>query len=119
DAERDPRPGGIHRRDKARRLGQHRRGRTARLLEDVLAFEIGAGEKMRLCRGRRELVALDREAKDGDARGGGSGHGFHKWLSLRAQRSNLAPAALCLRDCFVATLLATTVFAYRRNGWSM
>ena len=67
DADRLPRPGRVHRRDKARRLGQHRRGRAARLGEDGVALEIGAGEKMRLDRRRRELVALDREAEDGDA----------------------------------------------------
>ena len=67
DADRLPRPGRVHRRDKARRLGQHRRGRAARLADDGVAFEIGAGEEMRLRRRRRELVALDREAEEGDA----------------------------------------------------
>jgi len=49
--------------------------RAARFGHDVVAFEIGAGEKMRLRRRRREFVALDREAEDGDARVCGLGHG--------------------------------------------
>ena len=111
DADRLPRPGRIHRRDKAGGLREHRRGRRARLRYEVVALEIGVGEEMRLRRRRREFVALDREAEDGDARGGGSGHGCHKWLSLRAKRRNLAPAALCPRDCFVAALLAMTALS--------
>ena len=67
DADRLPRTGRVHRRDKAGRLRQHRRGGAARLGDDVVAFEIGAREKMRLGRGRREFVALDREAEDRDA----------------------------------------------------
>jgi hypothetical protein len=38
----------------------------AALVEDGVAFEIGASEKMRLRRGRRELVALDRKAEQRD-----------------------------------------------------
>ncbi len=86
DTDRMPWPGGVHRRDKAGRLGQHRRRGPARLGDDIVAFEIGAREKMRLCRGRSEFVALDREAEDCDA-GVGSGHGGA--LDLRLRRASL------------------------------
>ena len=50
--------------------GQHRRRHAPRLAHDVVALEIGAGEKMRLGRGRGEPVALDRKPHQGDARRG-------------------------------------------------
>ncbi len=75
NADRLPGPRRIHRRDKTRRLRQHRRGGSACLREDVVALEVGAGQKMRLRRRRREFVALDREAENGDTRASGLGHG--------------------------------------------
>ncbi len=74
DTDRRPGAGGVHRRDKARRFRQHARRRRARVLDDRVAFEIGASEKMRLGRHRRELVALDREAEECHARRGWAGH---------------------------------------------
>src|SRR5262249_51909867 len=53
---------------------EHRRRRGARLADDVVAFEIGARVEMRLGRRRRELVAFDREAEQGDLRVVGNGH---------------------------------------------
>ncbi len=75
DADRLPRSARIHRGDEARRFRQHRRRRAARFGQDVLAFEIGAGEEMRLARRRREFVALDREAEKGDPGRDRGGHG--------------------------------------------
>ena len=66
----------------------------ARLADDVVAFEIGAGDEMRLRRRRREFVALDREAEHGDARVGG-GAGIHAAMlspDLRT-RSRLLPSS--------------------------
>jgi hypothetical protein len=75
DADRDPRTDPIHCRDEARRFGQHRRRRPARLADDVVTLEIGPVEKMLPGGDRREFVALDREAHQGDARRRGGGHG--------------------------------------------
>ena len=119
DTDRGPRRCRIHRRDKTRRFGQHRRGRAARLVEDCLTLEISARRKMRLCRGRREFVALDRKAENGDPRIGRSGHGCHRLsIAVIASEAKQSRADLFHRDCFVAALSAMTALGYRRNGWS-
>ncbi len=63
DTNRNPRPGSVHRRDKARCLRQHPRVRRSRLGADRVTFEIGARGEMRLGRDRCKFIALDRKAK--------------------------------------------------------
>src|SRR5205807_1131403 len=98
----------------------------ARVFDNRLAFEIGAGKKMRLCGYRREFVALDRKAKKRHARRGWVWHAGSVRLrdrdpkqtpvSLRdAERQrNLNPAASGHRDCFAALAMTASVF----GGWT-
>jgi len=84
DADRYPGAGRVHRRDKPRRFRDHAGRRRPRIIDDRSAFEIGAGEKMFLGRGRRELVALDRKAEDRHAGGGGDSHSGTDLLRSRS-----------------------------------
>ena len=75
DWHRRPGTAAIHGGDKARQLRREARRGGARLRQQLGPRGIGARGEIRLDGRRRELVALDGEAEEGDARRGSCGHG--------------------------------------------
>ena len=74
DRHRLPRAGRVHRFDEAGNLRGHGRRRLRGLGEHRLAFEIARCAEIGLGRDRREGVAFEMDAEDGDAGTGIHGH---------------------------------------------